>query len=245
MSKPFLLLQLRPEHEAADGEMEAFMKFGKLRASDVRRIRMEQAPFMPINLDEYAGIIMGGGPSNVSDDEASKSSAQKRFEQELAELFEQIIAKDFPFLGACYGLGILAKNCGGTVSKEKYGEPVGATTIELTESAADDPLTAGLNASFRAFGGHKEACQNVPPGAVLLATSDSCPVQMIRLKQNMYATQFHTELDKAGLALRINIYKDAGYFPPEDAAKLVEASKDEIVTEPEKILRRFVERFRA
>ena len=38
----------------------------------------------------------------------------------------------------------------------------------------------------------------LPPTAVLLATSPRCPVQMFRVKQNLYATQFHPELDVRG-----------------------------------------------
>lgn len=245
MSKSFLVLQLRPEDAAADNELAAFLRFGRLRPEQVHRVRMEKESFTPLKLSDYSGIIMGGGPSNVSDDESVKDKAQKRFEKELSRLFDEIIGRDFPFLGACYGLGILASHLGGTVSKERYGEDVGAVTISLTDEAASDPLTAGLPKDFRAFAGHKEACQDVPPGATLLAGSAACPVQLIRVKQNVYATQFHTELDRAGLALRIKIYKDAGYFPPEQVDALIDASKDEVVTVPEKILRRFVERYAA
>ncbi|HVI60666.1 MAG TPA: glutamine amidotransferase [Candidatus Saccharimonadales bacterium] len=244
MAKPFLILQLRPEDEASDDELAAFMKFGGLKPSEVRRIRMEQQPMPDIDLADYAGVIIGGGPSNVSDDEAAKSPAQRRFESELRSLLTEVIERDFPLLGACYGLGILAIHLGGTVSKEKYSEEVGAITIKLTADAQNDPLTTGLPPSFRAFAGHKEACQDLPPGAALLAGSETCPIQMIRVKKNIYATQFHTELDQAGLALRINIYKDAGYFPPQDADKLIEAARAETVTVPEIMLRRFVERGR-
>lgn len=117
-------------------------------------------------------------------------------------------------------------------------------TIDMTPHAKDDPVLQNLPGSFRAFGGHKESCQNVPPRAKLLAGSEMCPVQMIRVKQNIYATQFHPELDKQGLALRIEIYKHAGYFPPEDAQKLIDVARDEVVTVPMTILTRFVDRYR-
>ncbi len=244
MARPFLILQLRPEDEASDDELQAFLKFGGLRSADIRRVRMEQAGVPDITLSDYAAIIMGGGPSNVSDDEKSKSPQQKRFEKDLQGLLDQVTATDFPYLGACYGLGILAQHLGGTVSKERYSEEVGAITVNLTDDASNDPLTKGLPRNFQAFGGHKEACQDVPPGATLLGSSANCPVQMIRYKRNIYGVQFHTELDRAGLALRINIYKDAGYFPPEDAEKLIKAAQFENVTTPEKILKRFVARYR-
>lgn len=239
--KPFLILQLRPEDAAADNELEAFIKFGGLSASDIHRVRMEKQGLPKITLDDYSGIIVGGGPYNVSD--TVKRPEQTKFESQLHLLLEDIIDKDFPFLGECYGLGILASHLGGTVSKEKYSEGVGPLTVSLEKGASGDPLLADLPQSFRAFGGHKEACQQLPPGAVHLASSRECPIQMIRVKKNIYATQFHPALDSEGLVLRINIYKHAGYFPPEDADMLIASAMKETVTVPEIILHRFVERF--
>lgn len=243
MIKPFLILQLRPEDEAADNEFEAFLKFGGLQPSDVRRVRMEKESIPALNLDDYSGVIVGGGPSNASDSVEKQSPAQQRFEAELFQLFDAMTARDFPYLGACYGLGVFAKYLGGKVSKERYGEAVGAVTITLAEDGKDEPLTMDLPPNFRAFVGHKEACQDVPPGATLLASSQTCPVQMVRYKQNMYATQFHTELDVPGLILRINIYRYAGYFPPADGEELITMAQKENVTVPEIILKRFVTRY--
>lgn len=244
MIKPFLILQLRPEDEAADNEFEAFLKAGSLEVHDVHRVRMEKESVPDIDLADYSGVIVGGGPSNASDPEEKQTPEQKRFEPELYKLFDKMVEQDFPYLGACYGLGIFARYLGGEVAKDqRYTEPVGAITVNLTDAATDDPLTIGLPRDFRAFAGHKESCLAAPPGAILLAKSEKCPVHMIRYKQNMYATQFHPELDQYGLALRINIYRHAGYFPPEDAEKHIEAAMKEEITVPELILKRFVARY--
>jgi GMP synthase (glutamine-hydrolysing) len=203
---------------------------------------MDKEGMPEINLNDYSGVIVGGGPSSVSD--KVKRPEQAKFEPPLFELIDEIIKRDFPFLGACYGLGALAKQAGGIVSKDKYSEDVGAATIKLSEASEKDPLTIDLPKDFRAFVGHKEACQNVPPKATLLASSSECPVQMIRIGKNVYATQFHPELDSEGLALRIEIYKDYGYFRPEEAQNLIDSAYQEKVTVPEMILQRFVERYR-
>ncbi len=240
MTKPFLFLQLRPEDEAADNEMEAFLKFGKLSREDIQRIRIDKEDLIDVDLDKYSGIIIGGGPSNVSDSEDKKSDNQKKFEVQLNTLLKNVIEKDFPFLGTCYGIGLLVKYLGGRVSKEKYSEGVGAVELSKTEEGKIDNLTKDLPTTFKAFAGHKEACQNISDDTVLLLSSKTCPIQMVRHKNNIYATQFHTELDQQGLELRINIYKHAGYFPPEDADMLIAESKHEVITEPEKILRNFI-----
>lgn len=241
--KPFLILQLRPEDEASDEEFKAFLKVANLKPDQVQRIRMEKEDIPEISLDDYSGVIVGGGPSNVSN--ADKNTQQKRFEGQLHNLLNKIIERDFPFLGACYGIGILADHLGGKVSTEKYSEGVGATTIELTDEALEDPLLQDLPKNFRAFGGHKESCQHLPPKATLLATSKNCPIQMIRVKKNIYATQFHPELDSQGIALRIRVYKNHGYFKPEEADKLIADAMEETVAVPELILQNFVTRYRA
>lgn len=140
-------------------------------------------------------------------------------------------------------MGILADVLGGEVSFQQYSEPVGAQTIDLTEHGRTDPLLAGIPRIFRAFVGHKEACQEVPPGAVLLAGSADCPVQMIRVGQHVYATQFHPELDSDGLALRIEVYRHAGYFEPHEAEDLIELGHRESITVPSVILSRFITRY--
>lgn len=242
--KPVLLLQLRPVNAASDNEYEAFLKYGGLSEKEVHRVRMEQEGIPDINLDDYAAIIEGGGPSNVSDPIEKKSAAQIRFEKELIPLYDQIFEKDFPFLGACYGIGSLANYVGTTVSREKYAEAPGAVDIQLSEEGKKDTLLHGLPERFQAFVGHKEACQEIPKGATLLASSETCPVQMLRFKKNIYATQFHPELDFEGLELRVNIYMNEGYFDPDKAHILIENNRNKKITIPELILQRFVERYK-
>ncbi len=67
MSKPFLILQLRPETEASDSEFEAILRKGGLTSDDVHRIRLDQQDLpADLRLDDYAGVIVGGGPGCVS-----------------------------------------------------------------------------------------------------------------------------------------------------------------------------------
>ncbi|WP_433560614.1 glutamine amidotransferase [Nocardia sp. CA-151230] len=243
MPKSCLLLQLRPEQAASDQEYEAILDAGGLAAADVVRVEMNRG--MPdLDLDDHWAVIVGGGPSNLSYPEAKKYDYQRVFEPELKKLLIDIVRRDVPYLGACYGLSMLADVLGGPVGTERYGETPGATTIELTENAAKDTLLHGLPETFRAFVGHKESCQDVPPGAVLLARSAVCPVQAVRVGENVYATQFHPELDGRGLALRIEIYRHEGYFDPSEADSLTELGHREHITVPQEILRRFVARYR-
>jgi GMP synthase (glutamine-hydrolysing) len=67
---------------------------------------------------------------------------------------------------------------------------------------------------------------------------------MFRVKSNIYATQFHPEGDAEGFTLRINIYKNHGYFPPDSADRLIDAVAMEESPEAQKILKRFVDKYR-
>ncbi|WP_368187018.1 glutamine amidotransferase [Aestuariibius sp. HNIBRBA575] len=243
--KKFLILQLRPEAEVSDDEFTAILRKGGLTADQTHRIRLdiEDIP-SSLNVTDYAGVIVGGGPGCVSDSPAQKTPMEARIEAEVLGLMPQIIEQDHPFMGCCYGIGILAHHLGADVNKSQYGESVGPTICQMTDAGAQDPMLANMPSTFSAFVGHKEAVQHLPDGCVHLLASDPCPFQMIRHGQNVYATQFHPEADADGFETRIKFYKDKGYFDPADAGKLIDMCRASDVVEPEKILRNFVQRYR-
>ena len=241
--KPFLLLSIRAEEEAAENEYESFLRFSGLEEADLPVVNLVAAELPPVSLEDWSGIILGGGPWTASDPESAKSEAQRRAEKEISALLDDVVAADFPFLGACYGIGTLGIHQGGLVDRS-WPEPVGPLAVRLTPEGEADPLFAGVPAAFAAYGGHKEALARLPEGAVSLATSAACPVQAFRVGQHVYATQFHPELDLVGVCTRIDVYKDAGYFPPGEAETLKELSRAVEVSHPMTVLATFVERFR-
>lgn len=239
--KKLLILQLRPEDETADSEFNAILQVGGLSPNDVERIRLEKG-IPVIDLNDYTGIIVGGSPFDVSTADNQKSILQKNIEAFFNTLFDDVVDRDFPFLGACSGNGLLGNYCGATISTT-YSEPIGSVEVRITEVGKEDPLLKNLPETFSALVGHKEACDSIPPGAVLLATSATCPVQMFRVKQHIYATQFHPEADANEFILRINIYKNHGYFPPEEANDLINRVQKTNTPIPKIILKHFVERY--
>ena len=238
--RPFLLLATREDDAAADNEYDAFLPFAELDKADLVRVRMERAPLPGIVLDDWSGIFLGGGPYNAGDPVETKSLTQRRVEAELAVLLDEVLARDFPFLGACYGIGTLGTHRGGTIDRT-YAEPISRVPVTLTGDGAADPLFGVLPHEFAAFVGHKEAIRDLPADAVHLASSPACPVQAFRVGANVYATQFHPELDVDGLCTRIEVYKHAGYFHPDEAESLKAMARAGGVTEPPRLLRRFVD----
>ncbi len=242
--KPFLILQLRPETEASDDEFAAILRKSDLAAENVHRIRLDcEALPEDLALDDYAGVIVGGGPGCVSDAPEDKSDVEARIETAVLSLMPEITKRDFPFLGCCYGIGILGHHLARAVSKARFSEDVGAADCTVTEEGRTDALLQDIPDRFGAFVGHKEALQELPDGCTHLVSSPTCPYQMIRFGQNVYATQFHPEADSDGFELRINIYKHKGYFPPEEAETLVAMCRAADVHAPESILRNFVRKY--
>ena len=238
--KPFLLLGTRADDAVADNEYAAFLGFTGLDEKDLRRHRLEATPLGVLDLDDWSGIFMGGGPFNSSDPADQKSATQLRVEAELDRLLDDVVAQDFPLLGACYGIGTLGTHEGAVVDRT-YAEPIGRVPISLTDAGAVDPLFKALPPTFDAFLGHKEAIRDLPGHATLLAASPACPVQAFRIGRNVYANQFHPELDVAGLCLRIETYRYAGYFDPDEMESLLEMARAAVVVDPPKLLQRFIE----
>lgn len=241
-SKPFLILQLRPEDDTSDSEFEAILNYGELEPQNVRRLRIEKTGIPALSLEDYAAVIVGGSPFDISTPEDQKSAIQVKIEADFRQLFDEIVGNDFPFLGACSGCGLLGSYLDTPISG-KYAEPVGGATVDLTEAGSEDPLLADFPRQIDVLCGHKEACDVVPQGATLLLTGEACPVQMFRVGENVYATQFHPEGDSEGFTVRIHAYKHHGYFPPEEAEALIVAVNRSDTPHAREILRRFVERY--
>lgn len=240
--KPFLLLATRADDHVADTEYQAILRYGGLTPEQLVRIRLEQRPLPDIDLDEYSGIILGGGPFNSTDPIEKKSETQMRVERELAELLDRVVEADFPFFGACYGVGTLGLHQGGVLDGT-YAEPAGAVTIEVTDAGKQDPLLANVPLDFDAFVGHKEALSTAPTHATVLATSAGCPIQMFRVGKNVYATQFHPELDVPGIVERMQAYRHEGYFDPEELDALIDEVSQADVANASTVLRNFVQTY--
>lgn len=238
--KPFLFLATRYDDEPADAEYEAFLLRTGLDESGLVRLRLEAQPLPDLDLEDWSGIMVGGSPFNASTPAELKSATQMRVEAELSGLLDRVVEEDFPFLGACYGVGTLARHQGAVIDTT-YREEVGAPEIALTEAGRQDPICAGIPGTFQAFVAHKEAVTVPPASAVILATGQDCPVQVFRVRSNLYATQFHPELDGEYLAHRLSFYADHGYFVPEELPALQARVRAQDVSDSWKVLSNFVQ----
>lgn len=240
--RPFLFLGVRPEDVAADDEYAAVLRRTGLDEAGLHRVRLEREPLGPVDLRAWSGIVLGGGPFQSSDPDEVKSPTQRRVEAELTGLLDLVVPADFPFFGACYGIGTLGTHEGAVVDRT-YGERANGIRVTLTDDGRVDPVLGIAPAEFGAFVGHKEAIRKLPPHAVPLATCAGAPVQAFRVGSRVYATQFHPELDLEGLIARVTTYRHEGYFPSEELERVIVDARASGVTEPPNFLGRFVELF--
>lgn len=235
-AKPFLLLSTRAEDAAAHAEQLSFARAAGLAPAMLHQIRLERQRPRALDMSRYAGVIVGGGPYNASDE--SKSAVQLEVEAWFADHLAEVLETGFPFFGACYGVGLLGTVGRGRVSR-KHGEEAAVVEISVTVEGAEDPVLAGLPERFHAMVGHKEAIEELPAGATLLATGAACPVQMFRLGPNAYATQFHPELDADTFEQRLRIYADQGYYQPGGSVRAVADARRFDVARSAQVLRNF------
>ncbi len=242
-AKPVLILQLRPENATSNSEYACFLKYGQLQAKDTCRMRIEQTGIpADLSLDDYSAIIVGGSPFDISTPEHKKLDIQKKIESDFNQLLDQVVTRDFPFLGACSGNGLLGSYLGTNISTH-YNETVSCVELTITAAGKQDPLLAGFPEKIDVLLGHKEACDTTPEGTTLLMTGNDCPVQMFRIGENVYATQFHPEGDAEEFILRINIYSNHGYFKPHEAEELKRNVSRKPTPYAQEILRRFINRY--
>ncbi|WP_341994366.1 GMP synthase [Microbacterium sp. LWH7-1.2] len=242
---PLLYVCVRPQLGAAAAEYESFRAAMHLDESRLAHHDLVREPLPDDAFERYAGFLVGGSPFNVTDPESTKTDAQRRLEAGLARIAERTATGDGPAaLFTCYGIGIATRTLGGTVSRA-FPEDTGPVAVQLTKQASSDPLFGRLANRFAALTAHKEGTESLPPGAVLLARNDGCPVQAYRVGDRLYATQFHPEPTTKAFTERMAVYRDDGYFDSADydaiAGRVLAAS----VTEPTRLLRAFADRFAA
>jgi len=99
-----------------------------------------------------------------------------------------------PMLGICLGGQLLAEIAGGKVASNRWGEK-GTLPVELTEAGCRDPLFTGMAKEFVTFQWHNDSF-DIPPDAVMLASSAACSAQAFRVGAAAYGVQFHPEVNE-------------------------------------------------
>ncbi|HWI31221.1 MAG TPA: GMP synthase [Microbacterium sp.] len=239
---PLLYVCVRPQAGAAAAEYRSFLTATRLAPTQLDQHDLVRNPLPDHVFDRYSGFLIGGSPFNITDPDSSKNDSQRRLEFELERIAQRAAAAQTAALFTCYGIGIVTRMLGGTVSRA-WPEDTGPVAIELTRNGQRDPLLGGLASRFTALTAHKEGAAEAPPGSILLATNPACPVQAYRSGDRLYATQFHPEPTTRDFTERMAVYRNDGYFAADAYDAIASRVHAASVTEPARLLRTFARSF--
>jgi GMP synthase (glutamine-hydrolysing) len=160
-------------------------------------IRFWSAPDAKPTLSHYRGLIVLGGPMGVYDADKYSHLATE------ATLIQRAAKANLPVLGICLGAQLIAHALGARVYPSGIKE-IGWYQLTPTKEAANDLLFKHLGATETVFQWHGDTFE-MPKGAVHLASSKLCTHQAFRYGRNIYALQFHLEVDAATIEAWLNV----------------------------------------
>jgi GMP synthase (glutamine-hydrolysing) len=185
-------------------------------------------------------ILLGGSGHYSAADNPSEPGRPRPWLERALEAMREIHRIAKPTFASCWGFQAMARALGGRCVKDLPNAEVGTIELMLTEAGRADPLFGELPPLFAAQAGHEDRVVELPPDAVLLASSPRVAEQAFRFAgRPIYCTQFHPELNCAAMLERLVAY-------PEYVARIARVPYDHFVQnlretpEANALLRRFV-----
>ncbi len=146
-----------------------------------------------LSVDEIAakqpkGVILSGGPSSVTDEDAPRVSD---------DFYEKIKA---PILGICYGMQIVAVDLGGAsepAARREYGHAL--VKVLSGKTALFNELPFELDAWMS----HGDHVTRLPDGFTITATTGDVVTAIENPERGIYCVQFHPEVSHTPLGKEI------------------------------------------
>lgn len=192
MTEPSAPRVLVVEHEA---DVHLGLIAGRLSAAgaDLEVVGPARERDIPGTLAGYAGLVVLGGSMDPVDDAGAPWLPAVR------DLLAEAVRNQVPTMGVCLGAQLLGMVVGGSARLIPEGPEIGVHRIRPTAAAADDPLLGRLPADgLPALAWHWWEVTDVPTAwsgssVVVLARSEACPVQALRVGDRVWGLQFHLE----------------------------------------------------
>ena len=239
----YLLLQTRNEDDSMRAqEVRCFARMLDCRISDIEVFDLLSSS-LPTEKLQSADVVLLGGSGHYSAAENPGDPRPDPWLERALDAMREIHRIAKPTFASCWGFQAMARAMGGRCINDLPNAEIGTVELQLTKAGRDDPLFGELPRTFLAQAGHEDHVVELPPDAVLLASSHRVPEQAFRFEgRPIYCTQFHPELDVAAMLERLVAY-------PEYVARIARVSYDEFIKslretpEANSLLRRFVKMF--
>ena len=149
---------------------------------------------LPDTVDEIDFLIVMGGPQ--SPDENREAFPYYDPQAEI-DLIQKAIKADRYIVGVCLGAQLLSVAYGAKYEHSPERE-IGVYPISLTEAGLKDEHVKVLGSTLNTGHWHGDM-PGLTEDAVVLATSQGCPRQIIRFSSKHYAFQAHLEFDSVAV----------------------------------------------
>jgi GMP synthase-like glutamine amidotransferase len=145
---------------------------------------------LPADLSGVEGLVILGGPQNVTDID---KHAWMRHE---VQLIKRAHAEELPIVGICLGCQLIGHALGGAVApKEK--PCIGFYPISATPAGQVENVLGGIRWDYQTFFSCGQEVATLPPDATLLCTSKHTKHAAFRVGVRTFAFQYHFECDQA------------------------------------------------
>lgn len=198
-SKPIILIVQFRTNATLAHEQQCFLEeYGdEATLHFVNAITDELAPEL---LDTPTAVIISGSGEFY----LTQGDGKDTWLPKTLRFIGQVLDRDIPLLGICFGFQLLAIQQGGVVERVEAMKETGTLEIQLFPSAYNDELFESLPDNFLGQLGHKDTITKLPKHVIPLAKSEKVPFQAFRVQGKMaWGTLFHPELNRERMRSRL------------------------------------------
>lgn len=168
----------------------AYLKWAQERGHQVTMTKVYEREALPETVDEIDFLIVMGGPQSPDEDRTTFPYYDPQAE---IELIQKAMKADRYIVGVCLGAQLLSVAYGAEYEHSPERE-IGVFPLTITEAGLKDEHVEVLGQTINTGHWHGDM-PGLTEDAVVLATSQGCPRQIIRFSPKHYAFQAHLEFD--------------------------------------------------
>lgn len=159
-------------------------QYTQLIARRVREFQVRSLIFGPqvssaqLRQQNVVGVILSGGPGSAYDADAMTCG-------------DDVFALEVPFLGICYGMQLLCRRFGGSVTPARRRE-YGKAHLEVIDGSG---LLAFVDSPTPVWMSHGDLVTEAPDSFVAIGKTKNCPIAAVRHREKpVFGVQFHPEV---------------------------------------------------